>query len=93
MTRDELYGVKVGTKMLIKDHFIEEPHELLVEYLGTIQKMERVDLDGNGWVYFENLSQPFAFSEIECVVEDVDTIDEVEYDVADMSMIFGKVTS
>ena len=93
MTREELKLIKPGTKMLIKDHFVEDPHELLTEYLGTVQIMERFEFGGTVWVYFENLSQPFALSEIECVVFDVEDIDDGEYDVGDMSMIFGEVAS
>lgn len=95
MTTEELKDIspKPGTRMLIKDHFVETPHEDLYPYLGTIQIIERIEMASEAWIYFENVPQPFAASEVECVVGGVDTIDESEYDVSDMSMIFGEVTS
>lgn len=80
-----------GTRMLIKDHFIEAPHDDLVEYLGTTQVLERVEKAGEMWLFFEGLPQPFALSEIECVVNKSDIIDEEDYCAPDMTLIFGEV--
>ena len=95
MTREELKDLspKPGTRMLVKDHFVETPHEDLYPYLGTVLEMERIEMANEPWIYFKDVPQPFAASEVECVVGGVDTIDESDYDVTDMSMIFGEVAS
>lgn len=89
MTREEFEDIRPGTKMRICDDFVESPHESLVEYLGTVQVLEKVELGGVDWAYFEGLPQPFAFSEVECALYELEEIDSGDYEVADMSMIFG----
>ena len=93
MTRKEFKDIQPGTRMRIGDYFVESPHESLVEYLGTVQVLEKVELGGVDWAYFEGLPQPFAFSEVECALYELDEIDSGDYEVADMSMIFGEVAS
>lgn len=91
MTREELHEIDPGARLLIKDHFVESPHEDLFDYLGTIQTVKSIDWSGDVWISFENVPQPFALSEIECVVGNVEEIDENEYDPGDMYLIFGEV--
>ena len=91
MTKEEFRDIRPGTRLRIGPVFVEDPHDDLVDYLDTVQVLEKVDLYGTGWAYFEGLSQPFAISEVECVVSEMDCIDEEEYSVGDMSMIFGEV--
>lgn len=93
MTREEFDDVRPGTMLLIGDRFIEEPYKGLEMYFNTVQKVERVDLGGTGWVYFEDINQPFAISEI--VGVSIPTIDDdaVPYQPGDMCLIFGEVTS
>ena len=93
MTREEFKDIQPGTKMKIGYDFVEDPHDSLVYYLGTVQILERVDHGGSGWAYFEGLPQPFAFSEVEYALYELDEIDSGDYEVADMSMIFGEVAS
>lgn len=89
MTREEFNDVQPGTKMRIADDFVEDPHDDLVEYLGTVQVLERAEFGSTGWAYFEGLPQPFAFSEVECVLYELKEIDDGDYEISDMSMIFG----
>lgn len=92
MTREEFNDIQPGTKMKIGDYFVESPHESLSEYLGTVQVLEKVELGGIDWAYFEGISQPFAFSEVECALYELEEIDDGDYEAPDMSMIFGEVT-
>lgn len=91
MTKEEFRDIRPGMRLRIGPAFVEDPHDDLVDYLDTVQVLEKVDLYGTGWAYFEGLPQPFAISEVECVVLEMDCIDEEEYSVGDMSMIFGEV--
>lgn len=93
MTREEFKDILPGTKMKIGYEFVEDPHDSLIDYLGTVQILERVEYGGSDWAYFEGLPQPFAFSEVEYALYELDEIDSGDYEVADMSMIFGEVTS
>lgn len=92
MTREEFNDVQPGTKMRIGDSFVESPHESLVAYLGTVQVLEKVEFGGVDWAYFEGLPQPFAFSEVECVLYELEEIDDGDYEISDLSMIFGEAT-
>ena len=78
---------------MIKDHFVEEPHDDLYEFLGTIQILASIEKAGELWLNFIGVPQPFAVSEIECIVGGSDVIDEEGYCTPDMSLIFGEVTS
>ena len=89
MTREEFKDIQPGTRMRISSGFVEDPHDDLVEYLGTVQVLERTEFSSTGWAYFEGLPQPFAFSEVECALYELEEIDSGDYEVADMSMIFG----
>ena len=89
MTRKEFEDIQPGTKMRIGDCFVEDPHDDLIEYLGTVQVLERTEFGSTGWAYFEGLPQPFAFSEVECALNELEEIDDGDYEVSDMSMIFG----
>lgn len=94
MTLDECRSLKPGVKLLIGDHFVEEECKEVEDYLGTVQVIERMDLRGTGWIYFENLPQPFACSEIVCVYNDTVIDDEaIPYESGDMCLIFGEVIS
>lgn len=92
MTRAECASIEPGTKLLIGDCFVEEECEEVEEYLGTVQVVERKDLNGTGWIYFKGLPQPFACSEIVGVYCD-QTIDDasIPYESGDMCLIFGEV--
>ena len=92
MTREAFEDIQPGTKMRIGDCFVEYPHDDLTEYLGTVQVLERIEFSSTGWAYFEGLPQPFAFSEVECVLYELEEIDDGDYEVSDMSMIFGEAT-
>ena len=92
MTREEFDDIQPGTKMKIGECFVEHPHESLLEYLGTVQILERVELGGTDWAYFEGLPQPFAFSEVECALYELEEIDDGDYETSDMSIIFGEVS-
>ena len=89
MTREEFKDILPGTKMKIGYDFVEDPHDDLVEYLGTVQVLERTEFSSTGWAYFEGLPQPFAFSEVECALYELEEIDSDDYEVSDMSIIFG----
>ena len=89
MTREEFEDIQPGTRMRISADFVEDPHADLVEYLGTVQVLERTEFSSTDWAYFEGLPQPFAFSEVECALYELEEIDSGDYEVADMSMIFG----
>lgn len=93
MTRDECKDIRPGMRCLIADDFVEDPYAGLEEFLGTVQTVERVDQSGGGWIYFEDLPQPFAMSEVVCIKHDVDSIDDdtVPYDCGDIGLIFGEV--
>lgn len=94
MTRDECRALEPGMKLLIGEHFVEEECDEVEEYLGTVQVMERMDLSGTGWIYFEDVPQPFACSEIVGVYQDHVIDDEaVPYEPGDICLIFGEVTS
>lgn len=93
MTREEFKDIQPGAKMKIGYCFVEGSHEDLVDYLGTVQILERVEYGGVDWAYFEGLPQPFAFSEVECALYELEEIDDGDYEVSDMSMIFGEVAS
>ena len=92
MTRDECRYVKPGMRCLIGDSFIEDDCFEIEKYLNTIQIVERVDSFGTGWIYFKDLPQPFAFSEVVCVCN-MPTIDDdtKPYDHGDLGLIFGGV--
>lgn len=94
MTRYECEDLEPGMKLLIGDRFVEEECDEVEEYLGTVQVMERMDLSGTGWIYFKDLPQPFACSEIVGVYQDHVIDDEtVPYESGDICLIFGEVTS
>ena len=90
MTREKCLEIRPGMKCLIAEDFVESPHSAIEEYLGTVQVVEKVEPDGVGWVYFEGMSQPFAFSEIERIEYDVQSIDDenVPYILGDVHLIF-----
>lgn len=92
MTRSECEGLEPGMRCLISDDFVEDPHESLNEYLGTVQTIERIESSGAGWIYFEGLPQPFAFSEVVSIYETPAIDDEtVPYSIGDIDLILGKV--
>lgn len=94
MTRDECRSLKAGMRCLIGDSFVEDDCYEIEKYLNTVQTVERVDSNGTGWIYFKDLPQPFAFSEVICV-HDMPTIDDesVPYEHGDFGLIFGEVAS
>lgn len=92
MTRGECESLMPGMKCLIGDDFVEDPHESLNEYLGTVQTVERIESGGTGWIYFKGLPQPFAFSEVASVYEAPVIDDEtVPYSIGDIDLILGEV--
>ena len=93
MIRTEFENLSPGDKLKIGPRFIEDPDESVEEFLDTVQTIDRIDFGGTGWVYFKDLPQPFAFSEIECVHNGCLCIDdETTYDRGDLALIFGGVT-
>ena len=50
MTREEFDNIQPGTKMRIGDCFVEDPHDALIEYLGTVQVLERIEINSTGWI-------------------------------------------
>lgn len=91
MTREECKSLKRGTKCLIGDEFVEDAHDDIKKFLGTVQIVERVEDVSCGWIYFENVPQPFAFSEVVSIVSEVRCIDDesVPYQSGDICLIFG----
>lgn len=94
MTRIECESIEPGMQCLIADDFVEDPYTGLEKYLGTIQVVERIEFIGSGWIYFEGLPQPFAFSEVVCVT-DAPIIDDenIPYQLGDFNLIFEEVVS
>lgn len=94
MTHADCKSVEPGVLLKIGNSFVEPEHPDLVEYLGTVQVVEKIDFSGTGWIYFKELPQPFAMSEVAGFYTD-NTIDDatVPYLVGDMCLIFGEVSS
>lgn len=93
MTREEFNLLEPGMKCLIGNTFFEDQCDELEEFLGTIQIVERIEHGGRGWIYFKDLPQPFAMSEVARVVYDHVVIDcgDSPYDHGDIGLIFGGV--
>lgn len=91
MTREDFESITPGTLLKIGPRFVEDPHEDIRKFLGSIQELERADLSGTGWAYFNGIPQPFAFSEVECVVYSVPELDLEPYQVGDIHLILGEV--
>lgn len=93
MTRDECRELKPGMRCLIANDFVEDPHPDLREYLGTVQVVEKIDTSSIGWIYFKDLPQPFAMSEVVCVKYIMESIDDdtIPYEHGDVAMILGGV--
>lgn len=93
MTRVECESIVPGMRCVIGDEFVEDPYEGLEKYFGTTQIVEKVDLGGTGWIYFEGIHQPFAISEVDRIQYEIETIDDanVPYDRGDISLILWEV--
>lgn len=93
MTREEACELENGMRVRTLDRFVEPPHPDLEEYLGKIITVDKVDLASCGWVYSYEAPQPFAISEIECVVRDIKCIDDesIPYQLGDVDIIFREV--
>lgn len=93
MTRAECEDLRPGMRCKIGERFVEDPHPSIEEFLGTIQVVEKVDYASIGWIYFENVPQPFAMSEIEYIVHDEIVIDDenVPYECGSFELLFQEV--
>lgn len=93
MTREELNEIPLGSRILIKDEFFDEPHPDLVNFLGTIQVLERIEyMSDITWAYFKGVPQPFTATELVEVVTDMPLIDEDQYDLGDLNILIGGVS-
>lgn len=91
VTRLECEEIRPGMRCLIGDRFIEDSYEGLEQYFETIQTVEKIDFAGSGWIYFEGLPQPFAFSEVDRIVQEIFELDDPDtYGPVDMALIFGE---
>lgn len=81
-----------GTKLLVKPHFTEGNNIAIKRWLGKVITFDHT-YDGK-WIYFtEVVEQPFRFDEIECVAEELIIDADIQYEVGDMGLIFGEVSS
>lgn len=90
MTRVECEVLQPGMRCMISERFVEEPHPDIERFLGTIQVVDKVAFDTVGWVYFEDVPQPFAMSEIDHIVYDEVVIDDenVPYECGSFDLLF-----
>lgn len=92
MTKEAFRDLPIGTKLLVKSHFTEGNNSVIRKWLGKVITFDHT-YDGK-WIYFkEVLGQPFRFDEIECVAEELIIDADVQYELGDMSLIFGEVSS
>lgn len=93
MTREAFRDMPKGTKLLVGQEFILGADDRIKEFLGQVVTFDR--FDGNRWVYFKEgpSDSPFRFDEIECIAEECVIDADREYEIGNMNLIFGEVSS
>ena len=93
MTKEAFYDMPRGTKLLVGNEFKLGDDIRIEKFLGQVITFDH--FDGNRWVYFkEGLSdRPFRVDEIECIAGEQIIDADVQYELGDMSLIFGEVSS
>lgn len=91
MTKEAFRDLPRGTKLLVKPHFTEGNNYAIRKWLGKVITFDHT-YDGK-WIYFtEVVEQPFRFDEIERIAEELIIDTDIQYEVGDMSIIFGEVS-
>lgn len=93
MTKEAFYDMPKGTKLLVGKEFKLGDDSRIEKFLGQVVTFDH--FDGNRWVYFKEGSSdcPFRIDEIECVAGEQIIDADVQYELGDMSLIFGEVSS
>lgn len=91
VTKEAFRDMPEGTKLLVGQEFKLGDDIRIGKFLGQVVTFDH--FDGSRWVYFKEAPRdcPFRIDEIECVAgaQIIDADDQ--YEVGDMSMIFGEV--
>lgn len=82
-----------GTKLLVGKEFKLGDDIRIEKFLGQVVTFDH--FDGNRWVYFKEgpNDRPFRIDEIECIAGEQIIDADVQYELGDMSLIFGEVSS
>ena len=92
MIKEAFYDMSPGTKLLAGDRFVDGIDPNVQPYFGKIITFDYFKNDK--WVYFQELPHaPFHYDEIECIAENIDIDKDKQYELGDVSLIFGEVCS
>lgn len=93
VTKEAFYDMPRGTKLLVGKEFKLGDDIRIEKFLGQVVTFDH--FDGNKWVYFKEgpSDRPFRVDEIECIAGEQIIDAEVQYELGDMSLIFGEVSS
>ena len=93
MTKEAFYDMPRGTKLLVGKEFKIGDDIRIEKFLGQVVTFDH--FDGNRWVYFKEGSsdRPFRIDEIECIAGEQIIDSDGQYELGDMSLIFGEVSS
>lgn len=93
MTKEAFYDMPRGIKLLVGKEFKLGDDIRIEKFLGQVVTFDH--FDGNRWVYFKEgpSDRPFRFDEIECIAGEQIIDADVQYELGDMSLIFGEVSS
>ena len=93
MTKEAFYDMPRGTKLLVGKEFKLGDDIRIEKFLGQVVTFDH--FDGSRWVYFKegSINSPFRVDEIECIAGEQIIDADVQYELGDMSLIFGEVSS
>ena len=82
-----------GTKLLVGREFQVGDDYRIEKFLGQVVTFDH--FDGTRWVYFKEGPSDCSFrvDEIECIAGEQVIDADVQYELGDMSLIFGEVSS
>ena len=93
VTKEAFCDMPSGTKLLVGREFQLGDDHRIEKFLGQVVTFDH--FDGNRWVYFKEgpSDSPFRIDEIECIAGEQIIDADVQYELGDMSLIFGEVSS
>ena len=93
MKKEAFYDMPNGTKLLVGRKFQIGDDHRIEKFLGQVVTFDH--FDGNRWVYFKEgpINSPFIVDEIECIAGEQIIDADGQYELGDMSLIFGEVRS
>ena len=91
MTKEAFRDMPEGTKLLVGPQFTDGNNSFIRKWLGKVITLDHTSYDCK-WIYFKEVKgQPFRFDEIECIAGEQIIDADVQYELGDMSLIFGEV--